>query len=205
MGPVRMLAWQSPPGPSWQVDTALVDAEAGSLHATGTQISLDPLPYRMEWALETSEPWVTRRLTVWVQGEGWSRSLHLTHDGAGDWRYDAQLAGDVDLPAPAGETGGLRGALDCDLGRCPLTNTMPVLRHGLHRRAGSRDFLMAWVSVPGLRLVPMRQRYEHVSTEETGGSRVRYANVDGTFTAQLHLDAEGFVLDYPGLTSRVRA
>src|SRR5690606_37184423 len=134
-----MLTWQSPPGLPWQVDTALVDPEPGALQATGKQIGLEPLPYTLAWALETSEPWVTRRLTVWVQGEDWSRSLHLTHDGAGSWRYDVKLAGTVDLPDPGGDTTALTDALDCDLGRCPLTNTMPVLRHRLHTGPGTRD------------------------------------------------------------------
>lgn len=200
---MRMLAWQSPSDVPWQVDTALVEPDGRSFSATGTQVTLDPLPYRMEWALETSEPWVTRRLTVWVQGEDWSRSLHLTHDGAGDWRYDAQLAGTVDLPDPGGETSALFEALDCDLGRCPLTNTMPVLRHDLHRTSGTREFLMAWVSVPDLRVVPMRQRYEHLGTDSSRASRVRYANADGSFTAVLTLDDQGLVVDYPGLSRRV--
>lgn len=200
---MRMIAWQSPQGLPWQVDTALVDPEPTALQATGKQLALDPLPYALEWALETSEPWVTRRLTVWVQGEDWSRSLHLTHDGGGDWRYDVQLTGSVDLPDPGGDTGSLAGALDCDLGRCPLTNTMPVLRHRLHEDPGSRDLLMAWVSVPDLRVVPMRQRYEHLDAADPSAPRVRYADVDGTFTADLTLDADGFVVDYPGLARRV--
>lgn len=199
---VRMLTWQSPPGLPWQVDTALVDPEPGALQATGKQIGLEPLPYTLEWALETSEPWVTRRLTVWVQGEDWSRSLRLTHDGAGSWRYDVQLAGTVDLPDPGGDTTALTDALDCDLGRCPLTNTMPVLRHRLHTGPGTRDHLMAWVSVPDLRVVAMGQRYEHLDAGP-GGARVRYANLDGTFTADLTVDADGFVVDYPGLARRV--
>jgi uncharacterized protein len=198
-----MLAWQSPSDVPWQVDTALVEPEGEAFSATGTQVTLDPLPYRMEWALDTSAPWVTRRLTVWVQGEDWSRSLHLTHDGAGDWRYDVQLAGTVDLPDPGGDTSALSEALDCDLGRCPVTNTMPVLRHELHRTPGSCELLMAWVSVPDLRVVPMRQRYEHLATDTGRASRVRYANADGSFTADLTLDAHGFVTDYPGLSRRV--
>lgn len=199
---VRMLTWQSPPGLPWQVDTALVDAGPGALQATGKQLGLAPLPYTLEWALETSAPWVTRRLTVWVQGEDWSRSLHLTHDGAGGWRYDAQLTGVVDLPDPGGDTVALGDALDCDLGSCPLTTTMPVLRHRLHTDPGTHSHVMARVSVPDLRVVATGQRYEHLDPGPEG-PRVRYADLDGTFTADLTLDAEGFVLDHPGLTRRV--
>lgn len=46
--------------------------------------------------------------------------------------------------------GAVRGALDCDLGRSPLTNLMPARRHHLHEHPGAAQFLMAWVSVPDL-------------------------------------------------------
>ena len=200
---MRMLTWQHHRESPWQVDTALVETEPGAFSATGTQLSHDPLPYRLEWALDTGPQWVSSRLTVWVQGEDWSRSLHLTHDGSGGWRHDAQVSGTVDLPEPGGDTGDLTAALDVDLGRCPFTNTMPVLRHDLHRVPGSREFLMAWVSVPDLRVVPMRQRYDHVAADGQRRPRVRYANVDGTFTAVLVLDDDGFVVDYPQLAIRV--
>ena len=42
---------------------------------------------------------------------------------------------------------GPRGALDCDLAGCPLTNTMPILRHQLHRVGGDVTFLMAFVEI----------------------------------------------------------
>lgn len=54
------------------------------------------------------------------------------------------------------------GAVDCDLGRSPLTNVMPVRRHRLHEAPGAVDFLMAWVSVPDLGVHRSRQRYEHL-------------------------------------------
>ncbi|MEU8294255.1 putative glycolipid-binding domain-containing protein [Streptomyces pseudogriseolus] len=89
----------------------------------------------------------------------------------------------------------LDGALDCDLGLCPLTNTMPVLRHGLHRTPGEREFLMAWVSVPGLTVEPSRQTYTHL-----GPGRVRFAS--GDFRSDLTFDEDGCVVDHPRLARR---
>lgn len=39
-------------------------------------------------------------------------------------------------------------ARDCDLGFSPLTNMMPVRRHGLSVAGDHFDILAAWVSVP---------------------------------------------------------
>jgi hypothetical protein len=119
---------------------------------------------------------------------GLERSLLLEHDGAGAWRVDG-----VDVPA-------LDGALDCDLGFSPLTNLMPVRRLGLHERPGSHDFMMAWVDVPTLEVVPYGQRYEHVAL-----GRVRFVSLERheDFTSELELDADGLVERYPGLAERV--
>jgi hypothetical protein len=105
-------------------------------------------------------------------------------------------AGQVDLPAPGGGTAALGDALDCDLGLSPLSNTMPILRHRLHERPGAADLTMAWVSVPDLTVHRSLQRYEHVR-RTPDGAVVRF--VSGNFTAELLVDADGFVVDYPQL------
>ena len=77
---------------------------------------------------------------------------------------------------------------------------MPVRRSALHERAGSEDFVMAWVSVPDLRVHASPQRYEHVRP-----GVVRYVSLDGDFTAELEVDADGLVVRYPRLAERVGA
>ena len=61
---------------------------------------------------------------------------------------------------------------------------------------------MAWVSVPCLSVGPSRQRYTTVqrpasSQDAAGLSVIRYQS--GDFSADVAFDAEGFVVDYPGL------
>jgi hypothetical protein len=82
---------------------------------------------------------------------------------------------------------------------------MPILRSGLHRRPGAENFVMVWVSVPDLSVVASGQRYEHVQSHEDGTSVVRYVDrgVFEGFTADLVLDADGFVVLYPELAERV--
>ena len=112
----------------------------------------------------------------------------LEHDGAGAWTCDGEHIAALD------------GAVDCDLAFSPLTNVMPIRRHALHERGGSRDFLMAWVSVPDLEVHASPQRYEHVRP-----GVVRYVALDGDFTAELELDEDGLVVRYPRLAERVSA
>jgi uncharacterized protein len=198
----RLLLWTGTD--EWLAEAAAVDLRADGVTATGTQLGTDPLPYRGDYELDAGDGFVTRSLLVDVTGEGWARRIHLERDDAGTWRCDADAGGQVSLPAPGGDTAALDGALDCDLGLSPLTNLMPVRRHTLHEGGESRDFLMAWVSMPDLALFASRQRYEHVHAD-ADGAVVRFVDLglhEG-FTAELELDRDGLVVVYPELARRV--
>ncbi|MBA2629486.1 MAG: putative glycolipid-binding domain-containing protein [Thermoleophilaceae bacterium] len=186
----RVLLWRGTD--AWRAEYADVTIAADRLLARGTQIGVEPRPYRLSYALDTGTGFVTSRLTVDTAGEGWSRRLDLTRDAAGAWHMSADGAGAKDLGPPGGDQSALGGANDCDLAFSPLTNTMPIRRDG----GGPANYVMAWVSVPDLAVVRSEQRYEPV-----GDGRVRY--VDGDFRAELELDADGFCLRYPGLAERV--
>ncbi|MFJ6939577.1 putative glycolipid-binding domain-containing protein [Streptomyces sp. NPDC101132] len=187
--------------PSRGYETSWIDLGETALSARGRAVGLTPEPYWVAYELETGEGFVTRRLHVTVETAAGTRTLDLRREdgggggagggggggaGGGRWTVDGVPRPDLD------------GALDCDLGLCPLTNTMPVLRHGLHRHAGDgpHEFVMAWVSVPDLAVTPVRQTYAHLA-RAGHGARVRYAS--GDFTADLDLDDHGLVLDYAGL------
>jgi uncharacterized protein len=190
----------------WRAEVASVELTGQGVRASGTQLGVDPVPYRLDYRLDASDGFVTESLEVDATGEGWSRSLRLGRDGDGAWRCETGGEGDAQLPPAGGEVEGLGGALDCDLGFSPLTNLMPVRRHALHERPGGADFLTAWVSVPDLGLHASRQRYEHVRREGEGAI-VRFLDLDlhAGFTAELKLDADGLVRVYPGLARRVEA
>ncbi|MFI7407836.1 putative glycolipid-binding domain-containing protein [Streptomyces sp. NPDC049627] len=183
MPTTRVITWDVTASRGYE--TAWVELGDGALRARGRAVGTVPEPYWITYGLDTADGFVTRRLTVTAESAGGTRTLDLRHDGEGRWTADGERLPEVD------------GALDCDLGLCPLTNTMPVLRHGLHQAPGERAFLMAWVSVPDLTVQPSRQTYTHL-----GLGRVRYAS--GDFRSELELDAEGCVVDYPQLATRLR-
>jgi hypothetical protein len=183
----------------WRAEVAHVEGEAGRFAATGVQLGVLPVPYRLDYVLETTAGWVTRTMRISVQGDGWQRSLELARDPDGGWTSEASSGGHADLPEPGGDTGALDDALDVDLGLSPLTNSMPILRHRLHQQAGEDACLMAWVSVPDLTVHRSLQRYEHLRTTATGAV-VRFTS--GDFTSDLVVDDQGFVVDYPQLARR---
>ncbi|MFE3761916.1 putative glycolipid-binding domain-containing protein [Streptomyces sp. NPDC059104] len=171
--------------PDGGYSTAWAGLTDRSLTARGRAVGLEPEPYWVTYALETGDAYVTSALRVTVETGAGHRTLDLRHD-AGRWSVDGEHRPDLD------------GALDCDLGLCPLTNTMPVLRHGLHRSpaGAAHTFLMAWVSVPGLEVTASRQTYTPLGPAGRS-ARIRYES--GDFRSDVEFDGDGLVLDYPGL------
>ena len=198
-------SWQGEDDPA-RIDTATINLETDRLTAHGTSRTAD---YAVSWALATTLGWVTQRLTVTVHGQGWSRHLELTRSDDGVWSSETLSSGDTDLPKPGiADPEGMAGALDCDLGLCPVTNTMPILRLNLVSGDGApvdeTALTMAWVEVPSLRVIPSEQVYSQVrSAREGAPAMVLYSSGNGGFTAELTVDDDGVVVDYPGLARRI--
>jgi uncharacterized protein len=198
----RVVIWEGLD--AWRAEIAQVETGDGELSARGTQLGVDPLPYRLDYTLETADGLITRAMWLEVSGEGWARRLTLSHDGHGDWSCESEEDGRPDLSPPGGDVSDLGGARDVDLGLSPLTNLMPLRRAGLHEGPGATDLLAAWISVPDLGLHASRQRYEHVRGG-ANGAVVRYldAGAHAGFTSELEVDGDGLVRVYPGLAQRV--
>jgi len=192
----RVLIWRGLD--AWRSEYCDATLYADRLLARGIQIGVEPLPYRLTYALDTAAGFDTAHLTVDSAGEGWSRRLDLTREPDGGWHVSADAAGDADLPDPGGDVADFAEARDCDLGFCPLTNTMPIVREGLMEGRGPFDYVMSWVSVPDLRVIRSEQRYEPID-----GHRVRYVSGERTFVAELELDENGFVLRYEHMAELV--
>jgi uncharacterized protein len=196
---VRLLVWSGVE--EWLTEAAAVELGEDGLSATGIQLGAEPVPFRVDYRLEAPERFITRELELTATADGWRRHLLLLHDGSGAWRAEVDDAGDVPGGRWDGELPDLSEALDIDIENSPLTNTMPILRHGF-RAKGSGDFLMAFVRMPTLRVEASPQRYEHVRVGEDV-SVVRYSSRDGDFTAELELDRDGLLAFYPRLARRV--
>jgi hypothetical protein len=196
----RLLAWTKAQSMGAEVARVLIDGTR--LAATGVTIGAREEPYRLDYRLETADDFVTTRLQIKVEAQDWSRWLDLTRGSDGVWSCEVDQRGNPTLPEPGGDMGLVRDALDCDLALSPLTNTMPVLRHGLLEAGGPVDLLMAWVSVPDLGVFPSEQRYRFLRAE--GDRRiVRYEGKHRSFVGDLEFDTDGFVIHYPELAQRL--
>ena len=124
--------------------------------------------------------WVFRSLEVTAPER---RSLRLRRDSNGCWFANEE-------PRPD-----LAAAVDIDLAFSPFTNTLPIRRLTL-TVGSSAEIVTAYVDAPSLHVTPDPQRYTRVAADQ-----YLYESLDSDFSRRITVDADGFVLDYPGLFS----
>lgn len=224
----RVVHWRGIDDPE-RFDEATIDLGDGELSGSGT--SRTP-HYLLRWFLQTGPAWVTRILEVQVESANWSRSLTLRREDDGRWISDGRATGvplrsdgqplTIDgsdwnatdgTPPGIVDAAGLTTALDCDLGLCPVTNTMPMLRSVLPASGSASasaplsgpeiEFVMAWVEVPSLRVIRSQQVYQLRRLQPDGGALVRYVGLHRSFVGDLSVDADGIVIDYQDLAHRI--
>ncbi len=119
------------------------------------------------------------------------RTLLLSVDADGFWRTDKS-----DMPLAK-----LQGCVDIDLSATPFTNTLPIRRLDL-QPGESAEIKVAYISIPSLQISSDLQRYTYL-TRDTDHSVYRFESPANQFTADIRVDPDGLVIDYPGLFRRV--
>jgi hypothetical protein len=199
----KALFWRRLDAPG--SEHTLVDDAAG-LHARGTMAASAPVPYVCRYELYTDDAWATARFEVTAEGAGFRRVV-LLERAASRWRVTASEQGDLDAaltaaghPRASGpgaeDPHRLDAVLDVDLEGSPLTNTLPVRRLAPLETGVAYPIEVAFVRLPGLEVVHSTQTYTLL-----GPGQIRYAS--GSFTADIALDTDDYVTQYPGLAERV--
>jgi hypothetical protein len=149
-------------------------------------------PFRLAYKVKADADWRTRKVTLEAQGQdGKTITRILRSDGRGNWKDER---GDAVEPA--------KGCLDMDIWATPFTNTLPIRRlaqkpGGL--KPGQRETIRAlWVTGPDLRFRNVAQHYTLLQS-----GRMLYEDGESDFRAELALDSDRVVTDYPGLFRRL--
>jgi hypothetical protein len=184
----RTICWQS----IWNTNRAGVGLE----HLLLTERAADSVilafddqhgPFRLTYRLIWDELWRVREAELVVTTESFNRSLFLKTDGRGHWRH-------ADGPAIPE----LDGCIDVDIWPTPFTNSFPIWREPM-AVGERREFRMAWIFAPDLTVHPQPQAYTRLAER-----LYVFENLDGSgFRAELPVDEDGIVLDYPNLFRRV--
>ena len=156
------------------------DGILAQAHVIGTE---DGTRFAARYAITCDSRWHAQSVEVEVLG---GPRIVLQSDGSGRWRDGGGRA----LPD-------LDGVIDVDLPITPFTNTLPIRR--LRLAAGqSADLSVVYVRLTARSVAVDPQRYTCLDARH-----YRYESLDSDFKAEIRVDDEGLVLDYPELFRRV--
>ena len=184
------IFWQWQPRDEPGIEHLQLHADQDRVTADGMIIGIaDERPFRLQYAAQCDAQYRFQTATLHISAPV-DRTLHLSRDEHGAW---VDGSGRV-LPA-------LQGSVDIDIETSPFTNTLPIRRLVLHQ-GQSAEIQVAYITIPDLSVTSKRQRYTCLAASNE--ERVyRYENMENGFTAEVRVDADGLVVDYPGIWRRV--
>ena len=182
----RDVFWAPVAGPGLEHCNLIGDGE--TTVADGSVLGLkDGKPFRLRYTIRLDAAWRVLDLALGCEGVG---SWHLTGDGAGSWR----AGGDQPLAE-------LDGCIDIDISATPFTNTIAIRR--LELGPGEADEIrVAHIDVPAMTMQAVPPRYTCLDVSPDGG-RYRFEALSRGFAAELPVDGDGLVIDYPETFRRV--
>jgi hypothetical protein len=184
----RTVLWQAWTGPG--LESLRVVAAAGSVSAESVTIGVSGgRAFTIRYALRCDPGWRVRTLEAWILGES-GAALALSGDGHGRW-FDPD-----GRHRPA-----LDGCLDVDVSTSVFTSTPPIRRLAMVP-GWSEEMTVVHVRAPELDVSVARQRYTCLTAGPDGG-RYRVEALGSGFTAELSVDGDGLVVEYPRLARRV--
>lgn len=140
------------------------------------------------YELQTDEKGATKRFGLTVTLAERERQLAIARDEENMWL----------ITDHQGERrSAYNGALDVDLVFSPFFNALPIRRLGIHERADSVVLPMVYVNVPDMTVDAATVSY--TSEGRLDAIKLRSPVADTTVV----VDADGFIVDYPGLAERI--
>ncbi|HEV7367542.1 putative glycolipid-binding domain-containing protein [Arenibaculum sp.] len=162
---------------------------AGEIVAGGlVLVDLGEGVQRLAYDMRCGPDWSFRSAVLTLDAAGRSRRLELRRDEAGRWTVDGAPRPDLD------------GCAYPDVMVTPFTNTLPIRNLGL-APGETRHIRVAYVRLPEFDAVAAAQAYTRLDPAEPP-ARFRYDGLFRDFTAELAVDRDGVVIDYPPVWRR---
>ena len=187
----RMLAWTS--DDQHRLEAVRVVLTDRGMRASGHIVSAAGDPFGESYTLLVDPEGRTRRLTVQSDSGTGERAMTLSRVPGGQWV--------ADFGSGARTLTQVEAALDIDLLASAFTNSLAIRRLGLHRAVGAATVTVASVGGPDPEVSAVEHLYRTVSADGHGAV-IEYTGPLGE--RELTIDADGFVLHFPGMSDRLR-
>ena len=181
---LRRIIWAN------QADTGLehfrLQRSDDEILADGIVIGVEEnVAFRIRYQITCDLRWQVRKVVVTSLEEN-GQSISLMSDGFGNWTSESA--------DPILE---FEGCFDVDITATPFTNTLPIRRLDLPLN-DRRELQVLYINVFDNTVKPVTQWYTRLSE-----NKYLYEGVLKDFKAEITVDEDGLVTEYPGLFSRV--
>ncbi len=155
------------------------------IHADSLSVGeVDGNAYRVRYGLDCDAAWNVRRVLVEDLVNG--KIISLARYENDQWADEAGRVVDA-----------VSGCTDVDIMITPFTNTLPIRRLGM-APGESREIAVVYFGLPALVVSKLEQRYTCLA-RNADGERYRYESLKTGFSAELQVDTDGLVVDYPNI------
>ncbi|MFM0737619.1 putative glycolipid-binding domain-containing protein [Paraburkholderia xenovorans] len=180
---MRELRWASEEGDG--IEHLAFDARADGFAAESAVVGQRyGNAYGLHYAVRVDAQWRTTYAWLKIVGGG---ELELYGDGNGHWSDGHGVVLDA-----------IEGCVDIDIAATPFTNTLPIRRLQL-AEGERRPISVAYISTPDLQVTRVEQAYSCLALNR----EYRYEGIFRDFTADMQVDQDGLVIDYPTLFRRL--
>lgn len=187
-----ILTWRAPDAS--RMESVRVQLSGNRIRANGRLVAAataEHAAFGVYYDLQTDESGATKRLGLTVTVAERERQLVVARDEENMWLV---------TDARGQSRAGYDGALDVDMVFSPFFNTLPIRRARLHQRAATVTLPTIYLGVPEMSLIAAEASYSSAGPGEP--ITVLTPGTDPRGTTVL-VDADGFVIDYPGLATRI--
>ncbi|MFD8244292.1 putative glycolipid-binding domain-containing protein [Nocardia sp. NPDC059691] len=182
-----ILTWRA--HDATRMESVRVQLNGNRIRATGRMIGgagADHPAFSASYDLVTDENGVTKRLSLRTTTAAGERHASIARDEENYWLVDA---GGNHVRST------FAGALDVDVVLSPFFNTLPIRRYDLQHAVEDVQVPVVYVRLPDL----LVQEATLVYSSAADGISV----LSPVSSATVTVDADGFLLDYPGLAERI--
>ena len=172
----------------YSLENCLVERNDKGINVNSVIVgSYEKIIYRVDYNLKTNQSWATLFLEIFAQHNSLRQHFKFEGDGKGNWIVNGKRQEQF------------AHCIDVDIPLTPFTNTLPINRLNL-ADGQQRQISVIYFDLLKNQIIPVNQEYLRL-TDKT----YHYQNVPNDFEAEIEVDKDGFVVDYPELFVRTSA
>ena len=186
-----MLTWRS--HDCTRIESVRVNLSGNRIKATGRIVAAATAAnpaFSASYDLVTDDNGATKRLSLDITLAERDRQLSIHRDEENMWLITDHQGQSRDS---------YEGAMDVDVVFSPFFNALPIRRAGLQNEAGSISVPVVYVHLPDLNVTAETISYSGPGPDAGEGIKLHSPVTETTVV----IDADGFIVDYPGLAEQI--